>query len=472
MAPSLPRFPAAAGLLLATFGACSGSTQSDQPAPDAGVADAEGVCRLGQRQACACTDGPGSQVCDATGQWGSCRCAVPPDAAPTHRVISTSTSSVAEAETHLAIAPDGSIAVVWIAIGQGAGAIGYTLSRDGGGTWSNPGTMGDPDGRESSDPVVAVDAQGAFYATWISFLRGAGGNPSDFVLYVARLAPGASAFSTPVAVDTFTMGDKPWIVVTAAGTVLVTYMADVAGVSTLYAARSGDRGATWTKSTILAAPGGDSANFVVPCAPKTGARVWATYLSIEGNSFGQRLRWSDDDGATWPAANSKYFADQASAVPSACAARGSDVWVAYGRWRTFPSQREAPLDEARVVHTTDGVTFTRNVKATDDKTAKVYLQDLVVDDVTGDLVLTYYGGDKDGDPAGTLRRTFSKDKGATWAPSEPVVTPTVTFTADRGSLRWLGDYVGTFTRGSDYYVSYVDNTDRYMHIAFFKGVRP
>jgi hypothetical protein len=460
-----------AGLLVLAFGACSGQTEVAQAPLDGGGDDAA-TCTLGQKQPCSCTDSVGTQICDTSGQWGACRCAAPPDAAPSHRVISASNGSIAEAETHLAIAPDGTIVVVWIAIGGAGSSIGYAITRDGGATWTEPATMGDPNGRESSDPVVAADAQGNFYATWIAFRRDGGGNANDFVLYVAKLGAGASTFGAPKPVDTFPQGDKPWIAVTSANTVVVTYMADVGGVSTLFAQRSRDEGATWTRSTILSPTNGDAANFVVPCAPKTGTRLWATYLSIEGGSFGQRLRWSDDDGATWPDANTKYFADQASAVPAACAAKGSDVWIAYGRWKTMPTEREAPLDEARVVHTADGVTFLSNAKATDAKTAKVYLQDLAIDDASGELVLTYYGGDRDGDPAGTLRRTFSKDSGRTWSPSEPVVTPTVTFTADRGSLRWLGDYVGTAVRGDEYVVSYVDNTGRTMHIAFFKGARP
>jgi hypothetical protein len=394
------------------------------------------------------------------------------EAAPGHRVISASDGSLAEAETHLAIAPDGTIVVVWIAIaGLGAG-IGYAVSKDGGATWTEPARLADSSGRESSDPVVAVDPQGNFYTTWISFRRGAGGNASDFVLYVAKLDAGSTTFGAPRSVDTFASGDKPWIAVTAAGTVMVTYMADVNGTSTLFAERSVDKGATWTRSTILSPTNGDGANFVIPCAPKTGTRLWATYLSIEGSGFGHRLRWSDDDGVTWPDGNTKYFADLSAAVPASCVARGSDVWVAYGRWRTLPSQREAPLDEVRVVHTTDGMTFTSNAKATDAKTAKVYLHDLAIDDPSGQLVLTYYGGDREGDGAGTLRRAVSNDRGVSWGASEAVVAPTIQFTVDRASLKWLGDYIGTAIVGNRYAVSYVDNTDRYMHVAFFQGPRP
>jgi len=86
---------------------------------------------------------------------------------------------------------------------RGSSNIGYVFSRDGGATWTAPKTTGDADGRESSDPVVAADPQGNFYVTWISFRRDGGGQPSDFVLYVAKAAAGQSTFGTPVEVDTF-----------------------------------------------------------------------------------------------------------------------------------------------------------------------------------------------------------------------------------------------------------------------------
>src|SRR5262245_5511510 len=51
-----------------------------------------------------------------------------------HKVISRATSSIMESETSLAVAPDGTMAATWIAIGGMKSNIGYAFSRDDGET--------------------------------------------------------------------------------------------------------------------------------------------------------------------------------------------------------------------------------------------------------------------------------------------------------------------------------------------------
>lgn len=412
---------------------------------------------------CTCADGNmGQKTCGPDGTNSLCQCVS--TTLDKHTDISKGKSAF-EAETHLAVATDGAIVAAWIAInGGGTSDIGYVFSRDGGASWTKPLAIGDATNRESSDPVTAVDAAGNFYVTWIAFRRGGGGQASDFVLYVAKAPAGQDKFDTPVSVDTFTSGDKPWITVTAAGTILVTYMASSGGQSVLYAQRSAN-GAVWTRSTVFTAAGGSQANFIVPCAPKTGARIWATHLTTEGGGFGQRLHWSDDDGVTWPAANTKLFAQNSSVQPATCAAKGSDVWVGYGQWTKQPAGQDAPVDEYHVMHTTNGTTLD-DVTASDTATLQQNLGAIVVEDVTGELALTYYAGDQDG-ATGSVRSVRSKDLGKTWGKSKPV-SADLNFTANRGSQKWLGDYIGTVLRGGALFMVYGENTAQFTHIAFSK----
>jgi hypothetical protein len=441
-----------------------------QAAPDGG--DPEGgapeaaapACTPGASVDCTCPTGAtGKADCDDTGSPGLCKC-VTTDLG-SHTVISKGTKGGLEVETHLAAAPDGALASVWISLGAaGTSDIGYVFSRDGGATWTTPKATGDASGRESSDPVVASDAQGNFYVTWIAFDRG-GGQPSNFVLYVAKAKAGQDTFGTPVAVDTFDSGDKPWITVTAAGTILVTCMQRAGSESVLNAHRSTNGGTTWTKSPIFTSVGGNQANFIVPCAPKTGTRIWASHLSVEGAGLVQRLHWSDDDGVTWPLANTKTYGINSSITPATCVAKGSDVWIGYGQWTSQPADAEAPVDEYHVIHTTNGTTIT-DVIASDAKTKQQNLGSLALDDATGELALTYYAGDSDG-ATGNVRSVRSTDGGKTWGASKSV-SADLQFTADRASAKWLGDYIGTVLRGGSLYVSYGENADTVTHVAFSK----
>jgi len=62
------------------------------------------------------------------GNAGPCQC---PTSLTSHQVISISNLSALEAETHFAMAPDGTMASVWISISGGGGSdIGYVFSTD------------------------------------------------------------------------------------------------------------------------------------------------------------------------------------------------------------------------------------------------------------------------------------------------------------------------------------------------------
>ena len=437
----------------------------DGGADEGGREASAGECTPGASVVCTCPNGdPGKSECDSSGSPGFCGCTA--TNLNSHTIISKGGKSQIEVETHLAAAPDGAMVSVWISLGNVKSDIGYVFSRDGGATWTTPKAMGDGTGRESSDPVVASDPQGNFYATWISFVRSGGGQPSDFVLYVAKAAAGQSTFGTPVEVDAFSSGDKPWITVTAAGTVLITCMQSAGGGnSVLNAHRSTNGGSTWTKAPIFTSTNGNQANFIVPCAPKAGTRVWATHLSVEGSGLAQRLHWSDDDGVSWPVANTKTYGINSSITPATCVAKGDDVWIGYGQWTSQPADAEAPVDEYHVIHTTNGTSIT-DVTASDTKTKLQNLGSLALDEATGELALTYYAGDVDGS-TGNVRSVRSGDNGKTWGVSKPV-SADLTFTSDRASPKWLGDYMGTALVGGSLFITYGENADGFTHVAFSK----
>src|SRR5262249_30096041 len=92
------------------------------------------------------------------------------EAGPRLPVNSDAPLSLVEAETFLAVSGD-TVVAVWIGIAGigGTTAIGYRMSRDGGATWGAVKALASLGGRMASDPLVAADASGNFYASWVGF---------------------------------------------------------------------------------------------------------------------------------------------------------------------------------------------------------------------------------------------------------------------------------------------------------------
>ncbi|HVY49796.1 MAG TPA: sialidase family protein [Minicystis sp.] len=385
-------------------------------------------------------------------------------------IISQSDQSALESETHVAVAPNGFVCATWIAEQPGGGSTnGYRFSTDGGATWQPVSHVASPSPEVASDPVLAIDQENDFYLTWVGFQFDQQGQPFDMHVYVAKAAAGATSFGAPIEVTSNPGGgesyDKPWITVTNKDTVLVTYA--VTSTGALRAARSTNGAQSFGTATIV--QDGQFRNLMYPCAPATGDRVWVTYVVPQG---GIGLRWSDDDGVTWPDANKTAVADNGE-VPAfddpTCAAEGSDVWVAYGlSMDGFSSNNSPKLTAVRVAHSGDGgVTIDARVDAHDTSAGAYFMHPQLVREPGGAFDLVYYAGQGDNDANASFRRSRSVD-GATWDPSAVVKAP-ILFVTDRMGGKWLGDYVGLAFAGGSILTTYADNTvDMYSHIGFAK----
>lgn len=387
-------------------------------------------------------------------------------------LVSVSPQSFLEAETHVAAAPNGLVAIAWIAVEMGGqSANGYVFSKDGGATWSTPAMLSSPGGRVASDPVLAVDQQNNFYMSWVGFKRDAQGNPLDMHVYVAQAPAGTTSFGAPVEVSTPNPGDqldKPWITVTGKDTLIVTYAKTSTGG--IYAGRSTDQGKTWSNTVIVEDMG--FRNLVFPCAPASGNRLWATYHA--GGGIG--LRWSDDDGVTWPDTNKTAVAAMGE-MPGfddpTCVASGNEVWVSYGLTNdTFGGMNAPKLFALKLAHSGDGgATIDYRADATDAAAGMYFQHPQLVRETGGTLRLVYYAGQMEMDPKGSFRRSASTDGGHTWQPSVDVHRY-VDFLTDRASPLWLGDYVGAWWLNNTLFMSYADNTGMYTHIGFAKAATP
>ncbi len=82
--------------------------------------------------------------------------------------ISESAESRDEFEHHLAIAPDGTLGVVWVEepLGGGEFPLGVAFSRDRGDTFTRPYRLHSPGGA-AADPVITTEAMGRFVIVWL-----------------------------------------------------------------------------------------------------------------------------------------------------------------------------------------------------------------------------------------------------------------------------------------------------------------
>lgn len=459
--------------------ACSTTVDVGQN-PDVDGGDPSQICEPRVSNDCTCTNGAaGSKVCRTDGMaFGACVCmkadggpgtdgGPDPDGGPkTPTVpadISSSPLSALEAETHVAVAPNGYVAAAWIGVEAGGSSTsGYRFSTNRGDSWLPVSKVDSPAGRVSSDPVLATDAQSNFYLVWIGF-HVSTGTPTDMATYVSIAPHGTTSFGAPVQVsdpaDPSTVSlDKPWITVTAAGTIIVTYaFFDPNGTATTIFAATSQNGTTWSRTPVVSGTG--QRNLAMPCT--AGGRVWVVH---NDDVSGTLLHWSDDQGVTWPSANAAPLGTPSNATfddPSCVAASASSVWVEYES-STSGATASSTIEVAH--STTGGTTFGASVNVQD--TPLAYHAQLALEP-SGALDLVYYGGASEMDASGSYRRARSTNGGTTWTAGTVIKKP-LTFLTDRTTQKWIGDYVGVATSGTDLFTVFTDNTTPASHVWFVR----
>lgn len=382
------------------------------------------------------------------------------DASDAHELISASTQSDFETETHLGVAPNGAMLATWIAVKSGVTKIGYAFHT---GAWQAAQILESPDGRRGTDPVAAVDDAGRFFLTWAGLRRDAGGAPYDMRIYSASAEPGSTAFAAPVDVSGPVPGDsidKPWSVTDGAGRLFVTWT-DNAGASQRLSV-SEDGGKTFATTTL----GSTEGYLLYPCVDRQTGRLHVVHW-VNG-AIGHQA--SDDAGKTWtPLAQvSLATEDPATFDDPTCAAHGGKLWVAYGIGKEPFDPAESPRAlHLRVARSDDGgLSFGSHAFAEDATAGTRFLHAQLARGDDGRFSLLYYaGGSQTPDPGGSLRIATSGDA-LTWPPSVVAKAP-ITFLGTRPTQVWLGDYIGLATRGGVRHVSYADNASGKSHVRYF-----
>ncbi len=387
-------------------------------------------------------------------------------------VISSSPSSFLEAETHLVV-HDQRVVVAWIAIAQSQTSVmGYAISDDQGASFSKPQFTSNPNGGEASDPVMTVGPDGTVYLAWLGYDISPQGEPQDMRAYVASLPPGAATFGTPVtasdpaAIDQL---DKPWMTTTTAGTLILSYArVDANFESTITVARSTD-GTTWTRADAFTPTTSAFRNLAYVCAAANGSRLHLVDLRVT-NSVLVESAFSDDEGATWSAPVS-ISAGEGPLDPNfddpICVATGSTVLVGYGLTGEMLGE-DTSAEGLRIARSDDGgASFAEGVQANDPAAGARQLHPAIARAPGEELAFAYYAGAFDGDTEGSFR--LARTSGLALPTTAVRVNPPLTFTPERASLEWLGDYVGLASDAQFVHMAFVVNQPSESHVAYARA---
>jgi len=376
-------------------------------------------------------------------------------------------ASIYESEPTIAVSAGGTVLIAWLDIMSGTASLGYSFSRDRGVTWEPSQLLTLPDGRFGSNEIVQADAQGNFYLVTL------GVNPDgkSSIVYLAKGSAGATTFGVPVEVSdksVTAMRDATAFVIAHDGSMNIVWAEYEAAGSHVVAARSAD-GASFTWANISS--GMEASAWPNLCASKATGRVAAVFVDASDNATG--VRWSSDDGKTWPAENQNLvpLSEYPGEFPS-CVQGALDLWIMQGTASVAPSRTYEPtLDNIELTHSGDGgLTLDATVNAQDPAAGDKYMRAMAFLNDDQSLSLTYYAGSIDSHPAATVRYSHSTDAGKTFSTSIELFGP-VLLTTSRAGKTWLGDLLGITADAQHTFFTYVDNSSGAAHINFTRVAR-
>ncbi len=247
---------------------------------------------------------------------------------PPPREITGINLGTREPEDEIAVAPDGSVAILYSEFGTSI-SLSYRMSQDAGQTFGAELEMTFPgQGLVTSDPAIAVDAQGNFYAAFLGVHETSSG-PDYTRVYVAKAPAGTSSFAPAIEIstpnNTTVLFDHPKIFVTAGGKLLVGYAAypSYTSQTSQGIVSTSNDGTSWTSTTVIDAP--ESANELWFCEGQ--ASVYLSFLGATSTAAYAGLRKSTDGGGTWSTTSVQVSlaTDNVAEADVGCVATGSDL---------------------------------------------------------------------------------------------------------------------------------------------------
>lgn len=396
--------------------------------------------------------------------------------------VVTPTTSVPEAEEHIAVDPINSSALV-AAIsdfslrgGFNTTKYAFSLSNGASGNWTqrfvprnSAGLLLTSDGhtwQANSDPVVALDKLGNVYLADLYLAVSSSGKVTNDGLYVsvANVTSGVkfTASSTrPVLTHlsaTSTDEDKPWITVdnsgnaSTTGNVYVAWAHFTSSTDTIVFSRSTNQGQSWS-APIQINPG--SQNGAVQGAQVAVGPNGEVYVAYEvffvGNTRQIFLAKSTNGGTSFatPVAITPFFNEltfhstyRKNSFPAL--AVNPQSGFEYVLYADQPSNSLGAQVEFVGSKTAGGTTFTPPQTINDSSTGQQFFPAITVDASSGTIAASWFDTRKNsGTSLYDIFATRSTNNGGIWAPNSRV-TPT---SINAGSASFIGDYAGIAALG-------------------------
>jgi hypothetical protein len=348
-----------------------------------------------------------------------------------------------QTEVVMAAHKDGMIFVGWMDNRMSPSRCAYSVSTDGGTTWSKnvfASTQGS--GRAfAGDPAVAIDDAGNLYAGCQDYASG--GLGTNYILLAHSKDRGAS-FSEFKRVNQSL--DKPWLGGTGDGTVLVSWLGNPGGVK-----RSTDYGETWAEPISL---GYINHGTTMSVGEKSTGLVHMAYNTGEDTVSYRR---SKDFGVTFEPVQD--LSPQGQACRSPCSPRshpivggdtdptGKVVAITWASRQQHPDA-ESDDDVWVIVSYDSGETFSDPIRVNDNTTPSRQFQSWAAVDKYGAVHVVWTDLRDDGKNATYYARMTDMAMG---------FEPNVQVTDGTGEPpSFLGDYKGIDVVGRDVVVTFTD----------------
>lgn len=396
--------------------------------------------------------------------------------------VSRSTRTVAEVDPHVAVTADGHAAVSFMGVshvegeGDAARFVGVRTSADLGASWGELTELRAPDGRFSTDSMLAADGSGGMVLTWLGFHQKLqrGGEPYDLEIYMSRAdAASGWVFGEPRHVtagvrggDKFLRVDKPWTARLGDGTLATSYRVESAAGARIQVSRMKDDGAFEHVTVAEGRPFGGTLATI--CGEPAGPRAWVAYVDGSHGTFAEVVVHSSEDGArTFPKERRVVLsrADEHAVVEAPqCVATEDALYVAYGVGSAPPDDSSSAAYDALVIARSrdGGRTFDARYQVKEE--GHVLLHPAFTRLPSGDLEVLALVGVTDADANGSVRSYRMSAEGA---PKRKSVTihEGVRLVRKRAPLQgWTGDFLGIASQGERELFAFGTNEDGKAHV--------
>jgi hypothetical protein len=385
----------------------------------------------------------------------------------------TPTSTVPEAEEHIAVDPNNfnNLIAMISDFSQNGGfnLSKFAFSSNNGASWSEnfvPTSGGDPataDGhvwQANSDPVVAIDKLGNVYLANLYLQVDSSFNVTNDGYYVcaATIASGPKfttsgchAVRTSLKPSTV-LEDKEWIAVDNStsrfsGTVYASWTHFTATSDMIFFSRSTDHGKTWSKAIQISPTSQNGGVQGSQVAVGPGGEVYVAYEVFLASGQGQHFIAKSTNGgvsfggavAMSPTFNNLSFsaAYRDNSFPALAVGPVSGSGFIYDVYTDQPGTNS--VTEFLHSTTSGGLAFTKPVRA-NDSTKGQRLMPAVAADKNGVVHISWFDTRNSGSNTDLLDifATYTKNKGSSFAPNAKVTAKQI----NNGGSGFLGDYSG------------------------------